>query len=257
MTLATVRISLKSGDQLVADWLPPAPGGPGRVAVFVHGLASDRGGEKSLYLRERFGERGWGFLAMDLRGHGETGGSLRDLTLTRSLEDLSACLDWLAGQRAAAAAPPVLIGSSMGGAIIAWHHVAHPRASGPLVMMAPALSFPSRLFWQLTPEELQRWRETGVHRFPSDWTTLELGFGLAEDAANYPAQTLLRGYAAPTLIFHGMKDTTVPWRGSQSFLEDCPCPSLDLFLLKEGDHRLTAHKALMFETLWHWLAARS
>ena len=265
--LSTVRIPLQEkaqagrvpaqGESLVADWLPPKPGGSGRVAVFVHGLASDRQGEKALYFRERFAEKGWGFLAMDLRSHGDTGGSLKELTLTRSIEDLSASLNWLSAQREPRAAPPVLIGSSMGGAVIAWHHMANPQASGPLVMLAPALTFPSRLLWDLTPEQLQRWRETGVHRLPSDWTSLEMGFCLAEDATNYEAHTLLRGYAAHTLIFQGMKDTAVPWRGSQSFVEDCHCPHLDLVLLKEGDHRLTAHKAFIFETMWHWLAAKA
>lgn len=254
MNFQQVRIPLGTGESLVADWLPSKAGDAGRVTVFVHGLASDRQGEKARYFMERFAERGWGFLAMDLRSHGDTGGPLRDLTLSRSLEDLSASLTWLAGQRGTEAPPPVLMGSSMGGAIIAWHHLRHPRASGPLIMIAPALSFPSRLFWDLTPEELRQWRETGVRAFPSDWTPLELGFSLAEDAANYPMATLLRSYSAPTLIFHGMKDTSVSWRGSQSFLEDCPCPALDLVLIKAGDHRMTAHKALIFETLWQWLA---
>lgn len=50
------------------------------------------------------------YLTFDLRGHGDSSGTIRELTLTRGLEDLSAIL-------AGPAAPfrkIVLIGSSMG-----------------------------------------------------------------------------------------------------------------------------------------------
>jgi alpha-beta hydrolase superfamily lysophospholipase len=250
MTFETHRLPVAEGEAIVVDWHAPRQPGA-RSAVFVHGLGSHRRGEKAAYFAERFAAEGWGFLTVDLRGHGEADGSLRDLTMTRMLADLRVALDWLAAQ--GGGARPVLIGSSMGGAVIAWHHVMHPRDTGPLVMIAPSLQFPGRLAWQIGPEAMEAWKRTGLRRFESDWIDMEIGFGLMDDALNFDPQKLLVGYQAPTLILHGMKDTAVDWRTSLGFIEDCRYPHLELLLLKDGDHRLTDHKVYLFDSLWAWL----
>lgn len=252
MTTETHRISVNEGEAIVVDWSAPRDPGGGRVAVFVHGLGSHRRGEKALHFAQRFAAAGWGFLSVDLRGHGDADGSLRELTMTRCLADLAAARGWLANAAPAGEAP-VLIGSSMGAAVIAWHHLAHPRDTAPTVMIAPALQFPGRLAWQLGPAAMEEWRKAGVRRFEGDWIDREIGFSLMEDALNYDPQKLLHGYAAPTLIFHGMRDTAVDWRTSLTFAEDCAFPHLQLVLVKSGDHRLTEHKELLFDTLWAWL----
>lgn len=257
MSKETHRIPVAAGESIALDWYPPAaPVAPdGRCAVFVHGLGSRRDGEKALHFAERFAAQGWGFLAPDLRGHGDSDGTLRDLTLTRMLADLQAALAWLRERHPAGAGamPPLLIGSSMGGAVVAWHHLAHPRETGPLVLIAPSLQFPGRLAWQIGPAALEDWKRTGLRRFASEWIDLELGFGLMDDALDYDPQKLLVGYQAPTLILHGMKDTAVDWRVSLGFVEDCRYPHLELLLLKSGDHRLTDHKAFLFDAMWAWL----
>ena len=50
-----------------------------------------------------------------------------------------------------------------------------------------------------------------------------------------------------------MQDDAVPWRASQRFVDSCPCKTLDLLLIKEGDHRLTEYKTYMFETMMAWI----
>ncbi len=92
-----------------------------------------------------------------------------------------------------------------------------------------------------------------MRRFDSEWIDLEIGFGLMDDALRYDPQKLLVGYQAPTLILHGMRDEAVDWRTSLGFVEECRYPHLELVLLKNGDHRLTADKAYLFDALWAWL----
>jgi len=253
--METHRVQVNETESIVVDWQAPAMGQEANCAVFIHGLGSDRKGEKAEHFRAQFNARGWGFLALDMRGHGEADGALRDLKLTLCLQDLAAALGWMRAQ-CPQAERPVLIGSSMGGAVAVWHHMANPRAHGPLVLIAPALTFPGRLSWQLGPAEMEKWKAEGVRRFDSDWIDLEIGFGLIEDGLNYDPQKLLKGYAAPTLILHGMKDDAVDWRGSLTFVEDCPYPQIDLLLFKSGDHRLSAEKALLFDAMWGWLEER-
>lgn len=254
MPTVTHTLTHPNGEKVLLDWTPPAaPDGPS--AVFVHGLGSNRRGDKALFFSERFAAQGWGFMTLDLRAHGDSDGGMRDLSLTRCLEDLSAGLTWMRGE-CPGAPPPVLIGSSMGGAVSAWQHIAQPDSVSALVFIAPSLQFPGSLAWQLGPAAMEAWKQSGVRLFESEWISLEIGFSMMEDALNYDPQRLLKGFAAPALILHGMKDDAVDWRASLTFVEDCPYPDLRLVLLKNGDHRLTDHKAFLFDTLWGWLATR-
>jgi len=242
------RIAVQGGESVAIDWYPARPGA--RAALFVHGFGSSRRGEKAVHFGQRFNEKGWAFAAPDLRGHGQSDGSVRDLTMSGMLSDVIAAARWV--RETGVAAEIVLIGSSMGAAVVAWHALGQGANTGPLVMIAPALKFPGNLPAELTADERERWRQTGVHRFRSAWIDLEIRYRLVEDGVQYDPEVLLHRHAAATLIIHGMRDDTVDWNDSLSFARQCSAP-VDLFLVSEGDHRLTEHKELMFEILWAWL----
>lgn len=245
--MQTHRLTVADSQSIVLDWYPAASDAP--VAVFVHGLGSHRRGEKACYFAERFTELGWGFAAVDLRGHGESDGSIRDLTLSRSLTDLDVTLRWLAQRHRV---KPVLIGSSMGAAVSAWHALQHPDAVEALVMIAPSLAFPNRLVDEIGPEAMQAWQRHGVRRWNSEWLNVEIGYSLMEDAVRYDADRLPRELQVDMFILHGMRDDTIDWRASASFAERCRA-RCDLLLLKDGDHRLTVYKHFLFDALWAWL----
>jgi pimeloyl-ACP methyl ester carboxylesterase len=144
----THRVPVSAGQSIVLDWIAPREASP--VALFLHGFGSHRRGEKALYFAERFAERGWGYLAFDFRGHGESDGAMRELTLTGLLEDLAAVLAWLP----AGGAARLLIGSSMGAAVAAWHLAGDPGAASGLAMIGPSLRFPAGMAAALLPGEL-------------------------------------------------------------------------------------------------------
>jgi len=245
----TARVPLPGGQHIALDWSAPA-GGCRHAAVFIHGLGSNRRGDKSLHFARRFPELGWGYLALDLRGHGESGGTMRELTLTRCLEDVAAALAWLpAGVR-----PSLLIGSSMGGAVAAWHRLLHPEAGTLTALIAPSFSFPRGWAAALSEQERESWRLAGTWRVRNEWLDLELGWILMEDAARYDPARLARDWKSPALILHGMNDAAVDWRASLKFVEECPHERLRLLLLKGGDHRLTAEKDYLFEAIQDWMA---
>src|SRR3990172_7719817 len=79
------------------------------LVIYVHGFASHQKGEKVLYFRDRFTDVGAAFLAFDHRGHGDSSGTMKDLTITRNLEDLEAIFS----SQALNYKKRILIGSSM------------------------------------------------------------------------------------------------------------------------------------------------
>jgi uncharacterized protein len=232
-----VDIRLPSGDCLRADWQSGDLGRP--AVVYVHGFGSHRGGEKAVALAAECGRRGLAFAGFDFRGHGQTGGPMRDLTATRLLEDLSAVRAFLAAR----GHPRLgLFGSSMGAFAAAWFAVRNPETVSGCVLIAPAFRFLHRRWDELTDPERADWARTGVRRVRNEWIDVEVGYGLVAERAAFDPGELARRWQTPLLIFHGLADDVVPAADSLAFVHATTYPDVELRLLKAGDHRLTAFK---------------
>lgn len=213
-------------------------GGPFAV-LWVHGFGSHRGGEKAEAVRAECGRRGWGFAAFDFRGHGDSPGAMADLTATRLLEDLDAVWSHLQGRGITRLG---LVGSSMGGFAAAWFARRHPERVAGCVFVAPAFQFLERRWTAVTDAERAEWRRTGRRPFKSEWVACELGYGLIAERERFTLLDLADGWHHPTLIFHGCGDDTVPIRDSLDFLRLVPPGDVEVRLIRDGDHRLTAYK---------------
>src|SRR5438132_14357691 len=111
-----IRLSSPSGAELSGALSYRGEPGPA-AAVYVHGLGSVRGGEKSAALEAACARRGWTFAAFDFRGHGESGGTMPELRCSGLLSDLETIRAALAGRGVRRLCP---VGSSMGGWAAAW-----------------------------------------------------------------------------------------------------------------------------------------
>jgi pimeloyl-ACP methyl ester carboxylesterase len=261
-------LELPSGERLALDVVPPGP--EATTAVYVHGLGSHRGGEKALFLERELTARGFGFARFDLRGHGDSDGKLEDLTLARQLEDLRAVLARLGS--GAAGPPPaklLLIGSSLGALTVAWHTALaaaapKPAATAPAlpilgqVLIAPAFRIVDRLLAALGDDGRERWRREGKWRFVGPWFQFDLSFEVVLENERFPLERLRRETRLPTLILHGTRDESAPFRLSEEFV--APDAGRDgrmarLVAVEGGDHRLTAHKGRLLEEILRFVAA--
>ncbi len=218
----------------------PVAGAP--WVVFAHGFAGHQAGEKAEAFRAGAAARGYSFAAFDFRGHGESSGDLRSLTLDRNLEDLRVFFDEL-GKRGGV--PPFVVGSSMGALSVMWYSALHPGALAAAVQVAPALTMGEDFERFAGPEGLERWQREGVLRFRNDHVDTELGFEFVDSFRRYPVARLAELYRAPTLLLLGRRDELVSWRRVLEFVAAHPGPGLDLHLFGDGDHRMTDRKQLL------------
>jgi pimeloyl-ACP methyl ester carboxylesterase len=233
------KVTLRSGDgKLMGDVLPGAAATDFAV-VWVHGFGSHRGGEKAQAVREECARRGWTFAAFDFRGHGESTGAIPSLRASSLMEDLSAIRAFLAESNITRLG---LVGSSMGGFAAAWFTLRNPESVVGCVLLAPAFGFLERRWERLTPAEREQWKKTDRLRVTYEWVDVEIGYGLVEERERFRAADLAAGWRTPTLIFHGLADDVVPAEDSLVFLRQAAYTGIELRLLKDGDHRLTAHK---------------
>ncbi|MBI4422332.1 MAG: alpha/beta fold hydrolase [Elusimicrobia bacterium] len=122
-----VRFKAADGTPLVADYVAPKPGKP--TLVLLHGVAAWRGEWRRL--SAALAERGVGSLALDFRGHGESGGPKNETFRTTEAwvlleRDVEAALRF-AGAQGRKPAPAGLVGASMGANLAARVAARQPR----------------------------------------------------------------------------------------------------------------------------------
>jgi pimeloyl-ACP methyl ester carboxylesterase len=213
--------------------------------LYLHGFGSKQSGEKATYFRQRALEAGWAFCSFDFRGHGASEGSMRELTLTRNLEDASAVRALLAARGFGRVA---LFGSSMGAYTALWHAARQPAGVVASALLAPAVGMLGGLERWAGPGGLERWRRDGTIRYQSTLVETEIGWQLVEDLRAYPPAGLGAGYRTPTVIFQGQLDGTVDWHEVDDFVATLAPGVADLRLFPDGDHRLTDRLELLWST---------
>jgi pimeloyl-ACP methyl ester carboxylesterase len=234
---------------------PPAGRGAGRPSIlYLHGFGSRQSGEKADFFRGRALAEGFGFCSFDFQGHGESGGDLTGLTLTRNLADVRRVHDFL---RARGQERLILLGSSMGGGTALWYSAFHSDGIIAGLHIAPALEMDRGLLTWAGPERARTWEETGTVHFQNDLVSCELGWPLIEDLRAHPIETLLARYRTPTLLLQGKLDTSVSWRSVADFAVRCTFQGIELHLFADGDHRLTDRKGRLWELMMEFLRGRN
>jgi len=214
--------------------------GAGPAVVWFGGFRSDMTGTKAEALDAWAARAGRPFVRFDYGGHGVSGGRFEDGTISRWLEEGLAVLDRFTTGR------PVIVGSSMGGwiALLAARALAAKpdRRPAALVLIAPAPDFTERLMWDAFPPEAKTAiEETGVHLQPSLYSDdpYPITRALIEDGRRH---LLLDGTVetgCPVHILQGMEDPDVPWQHAMRLVEHLPADSVQITLVKDGDHRLS------------------
>src|SRR6202158_453243 len=221
--------------------------------LYLHGFGSEQSGEKAGFFRRQALAGGFAFCSFDFEGHGQSGGDMRGLTLSRNLENLSAVVSWLEAR----GHPRVcLIGSSMGGGTGMWFSAKAPARVTAGLHIAPALDLEGSLLAWAGPERTRGWQESGAIHFENDLVSCELGGELMEDLRADSTELLLPRSRTPALLLQGRFDPSVPWRAAVEFATRCPFRGIELHLFADGDHRLTDRKERPWELMLEFLRGR-
>lgn len=199
MDAANVTITGADGTALAARHLSNGAAGPG--VVVVHGLGSRK--DNHLDFAELAADRGMTALAIDLRGHGESSGSIGPGVL----EDVLAGVDAL---HAEGHDPVGIRGSSLGG-FLALHAAERHEAVRAVVAICPATA-------------------TGLSRRLADDWPWEMG----ELAGRALRPGVARGY------WHARGDEQVAWGGTFALALSSPTPR-HLHVAMGGSHHSLQH----------------
>lgn len=221
-------------------------GGRGPGLFWLGGFKSDMKGTKAEALDAWAAQQGRACTRFDYSGHGESGGSFADGTISRWLEESVVVF----GQFCRG--PQIVIGSSMGGwmALLLARELARLAASGKppagsiagMVLIAPAPDFTEALMWtRFTPEIKKQIEEAGSWSRPSEYSEEPylITRGLIEDGRRHLLLGGLIETGCPVRILQGVKDEDVPWQHAAQLVARTARDDVVLTLVKDGDHRLS------------------
>lgn len=208
------QVGLRSEDgvRLAAWWIEAE--GARRAAVLVHGFGGDKSNEQVLETARFYAKEGYSVLALDLRGHDESGGERQTLGY-REVRDVKAALGWLA-RRGYEPDRVVLHGWSMGGATVV--RSAPGTGAAAVVEEAGYADLPLLLRDEL-PEN------SGLPRFFNPGTFLAAKLFLGFDAWTVvpkDAAARLREEGTPLLIIHSTTDETVRYEHAEMLARAYP-----------------------------------
>lgn len=194
--------------------------------VYLHGFASGPDGNKARHCRAWAAARDLAFQAPDLNLP-----SFEALTISAQVAAVEALLGELE-------APPVLVGSSLGGLVGA--AVAQRGAAlRHLILLAPAFGFARRRLDGPRWGGYRRHRKLPVfHHAENRW--MRLGPELLEDLPAWKADEAWRLFCPGTVI-HGEGDESVPLAESRAFVARHPHWHLEVLA---DDHALLAPQSL-------------
>lgn len=207
--------------------------------VWLGGYRSDMKGTKAMALDALCRHEGRAFLRFDYSGHGESGGTFEEGTISRWAAEAVAIIAAHAG------AGPILVGSSMG-AWIALLATARLRAAGlgpsGLVLIAPAPDFTAALIEPNLTDGQRRQLET-EGRFTEQYDpTLEPNIytkALLDDGALNRVLTGPIDTHCPVHIITGSDDSVVPVDHALRLASLLPADDVTFTLVRGGDHRLS------------------
>ncbi|MBY5334111.1 alpha/beta hydrolase [Rhizobium leguminosarum] len=230
----------------IAMLVRPAQAGNGAPAlVWLSGYRSDMSGTKAVELDGLAAELGLACIRLDYSGHGLSGGSFGDGTISRWLEEALAVIRHVAPDRV------ILVGSSMGGwiALRLAQELARQggvRLEGPrlggMVLIAPAPDFTSELIEpNLKAKERKSLAERGYFEERSQYSPEPIIYtrALIEDGRRNRVLDGIIETGCPVHILQGMKDADVPHAHAMKLVEHLPADDVVLTFIRDGDHRLS------------------
>jgi pimeloyl-ACP methyl ester carboxylesterase len=203
--------------------------------VFCTGFRSDMQGGKALALEAHCRSKGQQCTRFDFQGHGESSGDFLACTIGEWLADTLAVLDGVTE------GPQIVVGSSMGGWIALLAARARPEKVAGVVGIAAAVDLTRRLWNRIDDATRSVLQSKGVWMRPSEYEAAgyPITMKLIQEGARH---LLLPGpipFDGPVRLLHGQRDDAVPWQLSLEVAAALTGGSVEVTLVKDGDHRLS------------------
>lgn len=240
-----IYIYKKDGNQLAA--LLELPVNPQFLVIVCHGFLGGKENRGKIFpFTTKLTAAGFGVLAFDFTGAGESSGEFASVTLTRQINDLETVISYANDE---IKLPIILLGRSFGGSTIIG--LSKPESAAGYIFWSTPIDL-IKTFSTILEEQYQQ-LEAGipVNIIEQD-TTYELKPDLVADFKKINVlQSLKALESKPVLICHGLADEVVDFQNAVYMHEKLPRSTLRL--IAGADHSFTDFIQSREELTLEWL----
>ncbi|MEJ0021659.1 MAG: alpha/beta fold hydrolase [Candidatus Doudnabacteria bacterium] len=194
------------------------------IVLLLHGWKSNRQGARNSMLATKLAQEGIGSLSFDFRGHGDSEGDIRQISVSTEAEDVAAACAYLVTNPRVNPRGIGIVGASIGASAALLAMAYHPAAFRCGVLISPRLDF----------SEVRQ-----------DMYSFDGPNGRVENRIMLPVGKGIDFYAeaghikCPVMIIHGENDESIPLEQSKKLIG--LYPKMELMVISGGNHRLDAH----------------
>jgi len=216
---------------------------------FFGGYASTMTGTKATSLNQWAQKQKINFVRFDYSGHGESGGSFQDGTITKWLNEAEEVFHKLKTKK------NIIIGSSMG----SWISLLLTKKNSDIngfVGIASAPDFTISQWLKLDANQQNEFIEKGSILFPDDdYGDYEVSYKFVNDGFNNVLLDKKIDISCPIRLLHGRLDKVVPFTVSEKIIEKVLSEDKDLKIIEDGDHSLSRESDLniLFEQIKYFI----
>ena len=216
---------------------------------FFGGYASTMAGTKATSLNQWAQKQKINFVRFDYSGHGESGGSFQDGTITKWLNEAEEVFHKLKTKK------NIIIGSSMG----SWISLLLTKKNSDIngfVGIASAPDFTISQWLKLDANQQNEFIEKGSILFPDDdYGEYEVSYKFVNDGFNNVLLDKKIDISCPIRLLHGRLDKVVPFTVSEKIIEKVLSEDKDLKIIEDGNHSLSRESDLniLFEQIKYFI----
>jgi len=216
---------------------------------FFGGYASTMTGTKATSLNQWAQKQKINFVRFDYSGHGESGGSFQDGTITKWLNEAEEVFHKLKTKK------NIIIGSSMG----SWISLLLTKKNSDIngfVGIASAPDFTISQWLKLDANQQNEFIEKGSILFPDDdYGEYEVSYKFVNDGFNNVLLDKKIDISCPIRLLHGRLDKVVPFTVSEKIIEKVLSEDKDLKIIEDGNHSLSRESDLniLFEQIKYFI----
>lgn len=210
-----------------------SPDSLNEIIIICHGFGSSQNSSTVGLIKDWALEHSKSVITFDFSGHGESEGDFRDLTITGSIADTDAIMDYAAKQLSFQKI--TLVGFSYGG-LVASAAVNHRSDITNLVLVNPLIDYHEKEILFHHEVLLEKWAKDGIRKYVIHDKVLHLDYAYYRDSLRYSAYDLLKNTKVNVLFFHARNDEMIPF---QQAVRLAKMTGLALHAAEGADHRLT------------------
>jgi uncharacterized protein len=210
--------------------------------LLAHGITMDKNEWNNFYvdIAHQLFRKNIASLRFDFRGHGESGGTQKDITIMGELLDIEASANKIYSKWNDKIS---IIGTSFGAGPAILYAAKNNNKIKCLILLCPVLDYIATFLKPITPWAKETFNEKGFKYLENNGYILldgdfKLGANLIEEFKLIKPYELLSKLDCPVLMIHGDKDTMVPYKISKKY--SSINKKSEFITLKGADHGFIA-----------------